>query len=149
MWLSRSHLHIAPARAVQMVPWVALVLYTSALVWVFEGKKAIQYGMDSAGTPAEGEALVSMPTQIHVVLGGTLSFLMVFRTNTAYNKWAAARGAWGEVSSTIRALAGRLPWMLRQEAIIPGARSLHPLVAPLRSLVIGYALCDVAQPWTN
>jgi hypothetical protein len=109
---------------VQLVPWAVLVLFTSALVWGFEGKNAIQYGIDSAGTPEDGEALVSMPTQVHVVLGGTLSFLMVFRTNTAYNKWAAARAAWGEVSSTTRALAARLPWMLRQEEIIPSARSL-------------------------
>lgn len=106
-----------------MIPWAILVVFTSVLVWVFEGRNAMKYGIEDAGAAVEGENVVSMPTQVHVVLGGTLSFLVVFRTNTAYSKWAEARQAWGDVSSTSRAVAARLPCAMQQEAIIPGASS--------------------------
>ena len=105
----------------QLIPWSLLVVFTAALVWVFEGKDTFELGVNAAGHAEDNESLVSLPTQVHVVLGGTLSFLVVFRTNTAYGKWADARSAWGEVSSTSRAIAARLPCVLKTEAIIPGA----------------------------
>lgn len=110
-----------------MIPWAILVVFTSVLVWVFEGRNAMKNGIENAGAAVQGENVVSMPTQVHVVLGGTLSFLVVFRTNTAYSKWAEARQAWGDVSSTSRAVAARLPCVMQLEAIIPGASFVYTL----------------------
>ena len=40
----------------------------------------------------------TIPPFAHTVLGGALSFLMVFRTNTAYSRWWEARLMWGQVT---------------------------------------------------
>ena len=77
-----------------MVPWVILVLFTAALT-VADGYLFVPV---SDGVHPDGELVpASLPTQVHTVLGGTLSFLMVFRTNTAYGKWWEARCSWSGV----------------------------------------------------
>ena len=48
-------------------------------------------------------AWVSLPPFAHTVLGGALSFIMVFRTNTAYSRWWEARLMWGQIVLSLRA----------------------------------------------
>jgi putative membrane protein len=41
----------------------------------------------------------------YTILGFTLSLLLVFRTNTAYDRWWEGRKLWGELTNSSRALA--------------------------------------------
>jgi len=40
---------------------------------------------------------MAFPYMFHMLLGGSLSLLLVFRTNAAYDRWWEARKAWGTV----------------------------------------------------
>ncbi|MDM1047992.1 MULTISPECIES: bestrophin family protein [Sphingobacterium] len=44
-------------------------------------------------------------TTVHNLLGFVLSLLLVFRTNTAYDRWWEARKQWGALTNTSRTLA--------------------------------------------
>jgi len=50
------------------------------------------------------------------VLGSALSFIMVFRTNTAYSRWWEARLLWGQVANNVRSVATRARPMMKSEA---------------------------------
>ena len=58
-------------------------------------------------------------TNAHVVLGGALSFLIVFRTNSSYDRWWEARKTWQEVINTCRTFAVAASG-LRDPAAAPG-----------------------------
>lgn len=45
---------------------------------------------------------------IYSILGFTLSLLLVFRTNSAYDRWWEGRKQWGELTNSSRALAAQL-----------------------------------------
>ncbi|WP_300598558.1 bestrophin family protein [Niabella sp.] len=45
---------------------------------------------------------------VHNLLGFALSLLLVFRTNTAYDRWWEARRQWGTLTNTCRSLAIKL-----------------------------------------
>lgn len=87
-----------------LVPFWGLVLWTLVLFWL--GK------MLPLLTP-----LLSVGPQIHTILGAALSFIMVFRTNTAYSRWWEARLQWGVVNNTIRSVVSRAPAMMKNEAV--------------------------------
>lgn len=59
--------------------------------------------------------LAPLPSSIHAALSLVLGCLLVFRTNTAYNRWWEARTLWGSLINASRNLAtklfqlGRLP----------------------------------------
>ena len=61
-------------------------------------------------------AVMSLGPQVHVVLGGALSFIVVFRTNTAYSRWWEARMLWGAVNNNIRSVVCRATTMLKSDA---------------------------------
>ena len=50
----------------------------------------------------------NMPSQIHAALSLVLGCLLVFRTNTAYNRWWEARTLWGTLVNTSRNAAIKL-----------------------------------------
>ena len=50
------------------------------------------------------------------MLGGALSFIVVFRTNTAYSRWWEARMLWGAVNNNIRSVVCRATTMLKSDA---------------------------------
>ena len=55
---------------------------------------------------------ISIPPFAHTVLGGALSFLMVFRTNTAYSRWWEARLMWGQITVTcVKRIPTRFPYL--------------------------------------
>lgn len=54
-------------------------------------------------------------TLLHNLLGFVLSLLMVFRTNTAYERWWEGRKAWGALTNASRNLALLLDGMLAPE----------------------------------
>lgn len=53
-------------------------------------------------------------TIMHTLLGFVLSFLLVFRTNTAYERWWEGRKLWGALTNTSRNLAMKLSAILPQ-----------------------------------
>nr|WP_255577379.1 bestrophin family ion channel [Elizabethkingia sp. JS20170427COW] len=52
---------------------------------------------------------------IHSLLGFVLSLLLVFRTNTAYDRWWEARKQWGALTNTLRTLSIKLYGILEKE----------------------------------
>ena len=57
----------------------------------------------------------SMPMDAHVVMGSALSFLVVFRTNSSYDRWWEARCSWEKVINACRAHATSVASTLRSE----------------------------------
>src|SRR5687768_7394642 len=55
-------------------------------------------------------------TMVHSLLGLVISLLLVFRTNTAYERWWEGRKMWGSLVNTSRNLALKLNALLPQEA---------------------------------
>lgn len=52
--------------------------------------------------------VANMPSQLHAALSLVLGCLLVFRTNTAYNRWWEARTLWGTLVNTSRNAAIKL-----------------------------------------
>lgn len=65
---------------------------------------------------------------VHSILGFVLSMLLVFRTNTAYERWWEGRKVWGDLMNNSRNLA------LKINAFINDERSKKELIA----LIINY-----------
>lgn len=55
------------------------------------------------------------PTVMHSILGFVLSMLLVFRTNSAYDRWWEGRKVWGSVVNNSRNLALKLSVMIDNE----------------------------------
>ena len=51
------------------------------------------------------EHLAKNLTVVHSLLGLVLSLLLVFRTNTAYDRWWEGRRLWGQLVNSSRSLA--------------------------------------------
>ena len=49
---------------------------------------------------------------MHVLLGGAISLLLVFRTNSAYDRWWEGRKLWGDLTNNSRNLAIKLNALL-------------------------------------
>src|SRR5687767_14593732 len=54
-------------------------------------------------------------THLHTLLGFVLSMLLVFRTNTAYDRWWEGRKLWGSLVNSSRNLALKLNAILSPE----------------------------------
>lgn len=65
---------------------------------------------------------------VHTLLGLALSMLLVFRTNTAYDRWWEARKLWGSLVNSSRSLA------IQTAAIIPAG----PDRTFLRNAIVAY-----------
>ncbi len=76
-----------------------------------------------------------IPSEIHAALSLVLGCLLVFRTNTAYNRWWQARLLWGDVVAVSRSLAAKLALMVSvpEDELRSGQRAL---------IAFGYALRD-------
>lgn len=82
-------------------------------------------------------------TIVHSLLGFVISLLLVFRTNTAYDRWWEGRRFWGQLVNTSRNLA------LKLNAYLPEA---HPRRAALASTITRFPIVLKEhlrdQPWT-
>ena len=54
---------------------------------------------------------------IYSILGFTLSLLLVFRTNSAYDRWWDGRRLWGELTNSSRAFAAHMNGVLSKHSI--------------------------------
>jgi putative membrane protein len=64
---------------------------------------------------ADSKELTRSISTIFSILGFTLSLMLVFRTNSAYDRWWEGRKLWGDLTNCSRALAAHL------KAILPDA----------------------------
>lgn len=69
----------------------------------------------------------NVPT-LHTVLGAVISLLLVFRTNSAYDRWWEGRKQWGDLTNNSRNLAIKLHAMLGRDQ--EEARSFFKRVIP-------------------
>jgi putative membrane protein len=69
----------------------------------------------------------NIPT-LHTVLGAIISLLLVFRTNSAYDRWWEGRKQWGELTNNSRNLAIKLHAILGQNH--PEIRDFFKRVIP-------------------
>jgi len=67
-------------------------------------------------------------TVMHTLLGFAISMLLVFRTNTAYDRWWEGRKLWGSLVNNSRNLAMKLNALLPEEEKI--ARSFFRKIIP-------------------
>lgn len=101
LWRDTLRIHMSDF---MRVPFMLLLAWTTFLAFLGRAVPAL-------------DPLLSVGPQVHTVLGAALSFIMVFRTNTAYSRWWEARLLWGTVNNTIRSVVARAPSILKNEAV--------------------------------
>jgi putative membrane protein len=74
-------------------------------------------------------AWVKNITIVHNLLGFVMSILLVFRTNTAYDRWWEARKLWGTLTNTSRSLAMKMNAFLDKDDLVN--RSFYKKSIPL------------------
>lgn len=75
------------------------------------------------------EAPVNLSNAVHSLLGFVLSLFLVFRTNTAYDRWWEGRKKWGDLVNTSRTCALRVHAYVADEAERAAFRSAIPAFA--------------------
>mmetsp|Transcript_73336 Transcript_73336/g.220284 ORF Transcript_73336/g.220284 Transcript_73336/m.220284 type:complete len:425 (+) Transcript_73336:43-1317(+) len=107
--------------AFMFYPWAIITTLVTVLTWFLEAHKEFI-----------GE--FSLSTDAHIVMGGTLSFLVVFRTNASYDRWWEARCAWQTVITNSRTLvAMAVPTLVNEEAREAAAGQLIAFVVSLKA----------------
>jgi ion channel-forming bestrophin family protein len=66
---------------------------------------------------ADSKELTRSISTIFSILGFTLSLMLVFRTNSAYDRWWEGRKQWGDLTNASRAFAAHLNGVLDESAI--------------------------------
>lgn len=90
----------------RLFPWILVVFcYSGIIAWV-----EIEYLHLSESSH------VKNVTIMHTLLGFVISFLLVFRTNTAYERWWEGRKLWGGLVNNSRNLAMKLAAILPEES---------------------------------
>ena len=84
---------------------VIVAIYTG-LVAAIEIHLLRDYRMTGSGESIE--KVLKNTTIMHSILGFVLSLLVVFRTNTAYDRWWEGRKLWGALVNTTRNLSVKL-----------------------------------------
>lgn len=103
-WLSALALHRSDTFR-KLLPMLALV---GLLTW------AIGYVETEYLQLSKGDYVSNLPV-MHSLLGFAISMLLVFRTNTAYDRWWEARRLWGQLVNVSRNTAIKLAAMLPAE----------------------------------
>lgn len=80
------------------------------------------------------ESYISNLVVLHQLLGFVLSLLLVFRTNTAYDRWWEGRKLWGSLVNNSRNLAIKLNALLKPED--EGSRKFFTRMIPLFANVL-------------
>jgi ion channel-forming bestrophin family protein len=105
----------------RLFPWIiGVFLYSALIAWL-----ELEYWNLSA------DSKVRNVTILHTLLGFVISFVLVFRTNTAYDRWWEGRRLWGALVNNSRNLA------LKLAAILPED---DPQRAFFRKIIPAYAV---------
>ena len=91
-----------------------MIIYTAILVWVETKFDFI------------GNSNLKNFNQMHTLLGFAISMLLVFRTNTAYERWWEARRLWGNLVNSSRNISLKLNvYLSTSEVVLRKKISLH------------------------
>lgn len=82
---------------------------------------------------------------MHAILGGVISLLLVFRTNSAYDRWWEGRKLWGDLTNNSRNLALKLHNMLPLEDA--GAREYFRKTIPAYAYALRNHLLSKKADW--
>ena len=116
-WLNALALHRSDTVR-RLFPWLLLIgAFTAVVGWV--ETRYLHLGKES---------FVSNLPVMHSLLGFAISMLLVFRTNTAYDRWWEGRKLWGQLVNTSRNLAVKLKAYLPED---PTTRSFYARLIPL------------------
>ncbi len=89
----------------RLFPWiVGVCLYSWGIAWL-----ELEYWNLSA------DSKIRNVTILHTLLGFVISFVLVFRTNTAYDRWWEGRRLWGALVNNSRNLALKLASILPED----------------------------------
>jgi len=89
----------------RLFPWILVVcVYSGLIAWLEMEVWQL----------SENSRLRNI-TVMHTLLGFVISFLLVFRTNTAYERWWEGRKLWGALTNNSRNLAMKLSAILPAE----------------------------------
>lgn len=86
----------------KLLPFLVLIAFYSWMIAFFE----LEY------LKLNEKSWVKNITIVHNLLGFVISLLLVFRTNTAYDRWWEARKQWGTLTNVSRAFSYKLNAML-------------------------------------
>ena len=103
LWLPTIKAAISGMSTFVLLPWLGLTAFTSLLTLVVDLHSTTPWW-------------ASVPPFAHTVLGGALSFLLVFRTNTAYSRWWEARLMWGQITIVCRNIGVQSASMMTEAA---------------------------------
>ena len=78
-------------------------------------------------------SMVKNVSLLHNLLGFVLSLLLVFRTNTAYDRWWEGRKLWGSIVNNSRNLAIKIKSLISDDEAISFFRRIIPLYASMLS----------------
>ncbi|MEN2416123.1 bestrophin family protein [Flavobacterium mesophilum] len=104
-WFTFIFRFVKSDTSLQLVPVMIVIGIYSAIVGYVE---IIYFGID------ENHYLTNIPI-MHGILGFVISLLLVFRTNTAYDRWWEARKLWGALVNNSRNFAIKLSAILKDE----------------------------------
>lgn len=108
----------------KLIPIMAGIgLYSAAIAWL-----EIEYWQLSE------TSYVKNITVMHTMLGFVISLLLVFRTNTAYDRWWEGRKMWGALVNNSRNLAIKMAVMLKDPADKEIMKKLIPAYASVLNL---------------
>lgn len=82
----------------------AIAVYCGLVVW-----------LEKEYFNLSNESLVRNIPIMHTLLGGVISLLLVFRTNSAYDRWWEGRKQWGDLTNNSRNLALKVQAMLGEQ----------------------------------
>jgi putative membrane protein len=89
----------------KLLPMIVFMgLYTAGVAYI--ELEYLQLDKDSA---------IRNVSVMHTLLGFALSMLLVFRTNTAYDRWWEGRRMWGALNNSSRSLASKLDALLPED----------------------------------
>jgi putative membrane protein len=91
----------------QLLPMISgICIYSGLIAWL-----ELEYWQLS-----ESNYVRNIPV-MHTMLGFAISMLLVFRTNTAYDRWWEARKLWGSLVNNSRNFAMKMDTILDKEEI--------------------------------
>ncbi|MCW5922786.1 MAG: hypothetical protein KIS77_10595 [Saprospiraceae bacterium] len=107
----------------RLFPWIiAVCVYSAFVAWL-----ELEYWKLSEDSNIRN---ISM---MHTLLGFVISFALVFRTNTAYERWWEGRKLWGALVNNSRNLAMKLAAMLPEG---DSARGYFRIIIPAYATVL-------------
>lgn len=89
-------------------------------------------------------SLLKNTSVLHTLLGFVISLLLVFRTNTAYDRWWEGRRQWGSLVNSSRNFAVKLSVILKDD---PANKSFFRQVIPLYAFELQAHLQSEESRW--